>query len=240
MPNTLLNNLNKLGECMDNLLGKIRAGLKMLPSDQYNFYLNIEEVSIKEFRSTNRISLRKKNNKGIKIKAELILGNKVNDVLETKNQKFKKGHLTSIANNQQHFSLSFDIKIPKGRLKREGTLYKLQLQDEVSGYYKIEIEYIFTEEMLRKVDKDYYSSRLKNEVYEVKKERVIVTDEEKLKKDIGVKNTKSSYKNCTACDFYKKGGKCGLFSIKVSSNNICKRFYKTRYKVVYGGAFSPR
>ncbi len=58
-------------------------------------------------------------------------------------------------------------------------------------------------------------------------------------KNIGIRLSKSSSKNCGKCDFHIRG-RCALHNVKTKSNEVCSRFNRQYIKVYLGGSMSPR
>lgn len=224
---------------------KLKAGLKMVTAGMYDFYIQIEGLSMEELRkykANYKHLIRRKNKKGIRVKIDLALLEKVHGKLSPIKQPIKKGQLEIKADNHRNFSVCFNMKITRRSVKKEGDLYKVKLKHSVKAYYEIDIEYHCTKEMLDELEQEYYMEQTKSNNRAMIDNKVEIQKElnEMVKKEKGITNTsKSSFKKCINCYYYEKG-KCGLFGITVKKNEVCKRFYAPKVRIISGGGFSPK
>ena len=137
----------------------------MVTAGMYNFGIHLDGLSMEELKNSNgnyKCSIRRKNNNGIRVKIDLSLYEKVHGKISPLKQPIKKGPLEIKANNHQNYSVYFNMKISKKSIRKNGSLYKIELRHSIKDYYEIDIEYQCYKEKLDRLEQEYFRVQTKS------------------------------------------------------------------------------
>lgn len=230
---------------------KIKARLKMVAIDRYEFQVQIENLELKEWQSDAKpiqLSIKKKSRKsgsGLKLQLVLHKNKGIKKNLE-KGIPYRTKGLEVKITGPNHFAIKLTFNI-FGKQQKNFCMSTTDaaenqhfiLNNSSTKLYRTSGQYTYTTSEIEKTKAKFHEEiregRLDEAATTAKKE-----EQDKLLIEKGIrKSSATSFRNCENCYYYRKRY-CGLMSLPVKEFNTCKRFYAPKIKIYSGGSFSSK